>query len=169
MEKRFENHYERTPAVIKELFCAIYFKRIGTLIIYLVLGAVAVVSVVKGIRYGQFQISGCAGIIVFALMQLVMYNNSVKNAIARDRVKFGNEPLKVHTVVSDEGIQCTYGEKTVDPIPVSEIKKVFTTKNLIMLHTKSRLVMIFHKDNFTVGTQDEFLDYLRENGLKVKI
>ena len=163
----FENHYERTSEVIKELFRAIFYKRVVTWIIYLVLGVIAVVSVVDGFRTGHFRIGGSAGIVVFALMQLVMYNNSVKNAIARDRVRFGNDPLKVHTVVTDEGIQCTYGEKTVDPIPVTEIKKVFTTKNLIMLHTKSRLVMIFHRDNFTVGTQEEFLNYLRENGLKV--
>lgn len=163
----FENHYERTPEVIKELFRAIYFKRPLTLAVYLVLGAIAVVNIIDVIASGVFQFGGWAYIVIFALMQLVMYNNSVKNAIAKDREKFGAQALKVRTVVTDEGIQCTYGEKTVDPIPVTEIKKVFTTKNLILLHTKARLLMIFHKDNFTVGTRDEFLNYLRENGLKV--
>ena len=167
MEKRFENHYERTPEVMKELFRAIYFKRPVTLVIYLVLGAIAVVNIINAIASGVFQFGGCVYIVIFALMQLVMYNNSVKNAIARDREKFGGEVLKVHTVVTDEGIQCTYGEKTVDPIPVSEIKKVFITKNLILLHTKARLLLIFHKNNFTVGTQEEFLKYLCKQGLKV--
>ena len=163
----FENHYERTPEVIKELFRAIYFKRPLTLAVYLVLGAIAVVNIIDAIASGVFQFGGWVYIVIFALMQLVMYNNSVKNAIAKDREKFGAQALKVRTVVTDEGIQCTYGEKTVDPIPVTEIKKVFTTKSLILLHTKARLLMIFHKDNFTVGTREAFLNYLRENGLKV--
>lgn len=167
MEIRFENNYERTPAVMKELFRMIYFRRPVNLIIYLILGAVAVVNVIDGITSGEFRLGGCVYILLFLIMQLVMYNNSVKNAISRDRIKFGEEVLEVHTVVTDEGIRCTYGEKTVEPIPVSQIKKVMVTKNLILLHTKARLLLIFHKDNFTVGTQEEFLQYLRENGLKV--
>ena len=163
----FENHYERTSEVMKELFGAIYFKRPLTVIIYLALGVIAAISVAEMIGSGVFHLGGWVYLVIFALMQLVMYNNSVKNAIAKDREKFGGDVLKVHTAVTEEGIQCTYGEKTVDPIPMSQIKKVYKTKNLILLHTDGRLLMIFHKSNFTVGTEEEFVQHLREQGLKV--
>jgi len=166
MEKCFENHYERTPAVMKELFRMIYFKRPVNLIIYVVLGGIAVANIITAVTSAQYSFTGCAYILIFLIMQLVMYNNSVKNAINRDRQKFGEDVLKVSTVVTDEGIRCTYGDKSAEPIPVSEIKKVMITKNLILLHTKARLLLIFDKNNFTVGTQEEFLKYLRENGLK---
>lgn len=166
MENLFENHYERTPAVMKELYRYICFRRPVTLTIYIVFGVIAVASIIKSLISGEFQLAGCVGLVVWTLMNFVMYRNSVSNAIMRDKAKFGPEPLKVCTVVTEEGVQCTYGEKTVDPIALTEIKKVWQTKSLIMLYTNTRLVMIFHKDNFTVGTREEFLEYLREQGIK---
>ena len=167
MDILFENSYERSKEVIKELYRKIYFRRPLNLVIYVVLGCIAVLNIVKALYGMNFSFGGCVYVILFFLMQLVMCRNSVSTAMAREREKFGPETLKVRTLVTQEGIQSFYGEKTAEPIPFSQIKKVWITKNLILLHTRSRLMLIFHKNNFTVGTQEEFLKYLRENGLKV--
>jgi len=167
MDILFENHYERTPAVMKELYRMIYFKRPVNLGIYVVLGGIAVANIITAFISGEYSFIGCLYILLFVVMQMVMYNNSVKNAISRDKEQFGEETLKVHTEVTQEGIRCTYGEKRAKVIELSNIKKVYLTKNLILLHTKARLLLIFDKHNFTVGTQEEFLKYLREHGLKV--
>ena len=167
MDILFENAYERTPAVMKELYRLIYFKRPVNLMIYVVLGGIAVANIITAVVGGEYSFSGSAYILIFALMQFVMYKNSVSTAISRDKEKFGPEPLKVRTVVTEEEIQCTYGEKTVDPIPLTDIKKVWQTKNLILLHTKARLMIIIDRKGFAVGSQDGFLEYLRSNGLKV--
>lgn len=165
MDILFENHYERTPAVIKELYRMIYFRRPINLLIYVVLGGIAVANIITAFASGEYSFTGCVYILIFLIMQLVMYNNSVKNAINRDRQRFGEEVLKVHTLVTEEGIQCTFGEKIAEPVAVSEIKRVYITKNLILLHTKARVMLIFHKANFTEGTAEEFLKYLRSKGI----
>ena len=167
METLFENQYERTPAVMKELYRMIYFRRPINLVIYVVLGGIALANVITAVIGGEYSFTGCLYILIFLIMQLVMFNNSVKNAINRDRQKFGDEVLKIRTVVTEEGIQCTFGEKTAEPVAVSEVKRVYVTKNLILLHTKARVMLIFPKTNFIVGTAEDFLKYLRSNGLKV--
>ena len=166
MEILFENSYVRSKEVIKELYRKITFMRPLSWVIYLLLGGIALLNIVKALCGMDYSFGGCVYIIIFVFMQFVMCGNSVSTAVARDREKFGPEALTVRTQVTQEGIQAFYGEKTADPIPVSQIKKVWTTKNLIVLHTKSRLVLIFDKNNFTVGTREEFLKYLRENGIK---
>lgn len=167
MDILFENSYVRSKEVIRELYRKITFKRPLIWVIYFVLGGIALLNIVKALCGMSFSLGGCVYVIIFFFMQLVMCSNSVSTAVARDRERFGPEALTVRTQVTEEGIQAFYGEKTADPIPVSQIKKAWVTKNLIVLHTTSRLVLIFDRNHFTVGTQEEFLNYLRENGLKV--
>ena len=64
----FENHYERTSEVMKELFGAIYFKRPLTVIIYLALGVIAAISVAEMIGSGVFHLGGWVYLVIFALM-----------------------------------------------------------------------------------------------------
>ena len=167
METQFENNYERTPAVMKEIYRFLFFKRPVNIVLYSILGAIVLWNVISTLIAGEYRFTACVYVLIFLLMQFVMYRNAVRNAIARDRAQFGTEGLPVHTQVSEEGIRCTYGERVAKPIELCNIRKVIKTKNLILLHTQTRLLLIFDKNNFTVGTQEEFLEYLRSNGLKV--
>ena len=166
MEIRFENNYERTPAVMKEIYRFLFFKRPVNIVLYILLGGIVAWNVVSTLLSGDYRFTACVYVLIFLVMQFVMYRNAVRNAISRDKAQFGVEGLSVHTQVSEEGIRCTYGERVAKPIELCNIKKVIKTKNLILLHTNTRLLLIFRKDNFTVGTQEEFLEYLRSNGLK---
>ena len=166
MEVLFENNHERTPEVTKEIYRFTCFKRPVHIVIYIILGIVALWNIVAAFWFWDFTFTPIAYAFLFLLIQFIIYQRSVSVAIARDREQYGPEPLRVNTVVTEEGIQCTYGENKANTIALSNIKKVYKTKNLIMLLTKARLLLVYDKNKFTVGTTDEFLQYLRSKGLK---
>lgn len=163
----FENDYERTPEVTKEIYRHLCFKRPVHIAVYVILGVIATLNLIAALWFWEYHIAPIVYGLLIVLMQFLIYRRNVRIAIARDREQHSEEPPKVHTVVTEEGIRCIYGENKANPIALSSIKKVYKTKNLIVLLTKAQLLLIFDKYNFTVGTQDEFLKYLRENGLKV--
>ena len=41
------------------------------------------------------------------------------------------------------------------------------TKNLILLHSKAKLIYIFRKDTFTKGTKNDFIAFLKDKGVKI--
>ena len=47
------------------------------------------------------------------------------------------------------------------------IKKACCTKNLILLFTKAHFVHILKKDAFVVGDKEGFLEFLKQNGIKI--
>ena len=59
MDILFENHYERTPAVMKELYRMIYFKRPVNLVIYVVLGGIAVANIITAFFSREYSFTGC--------------------------------------------------------------------------------------------------------------
>jgi len=64
-------------------------------------------------------------------------------------------------VISPAGIQNT--------IPFYHVKTVAKTKNLYILHTQSKLEVIFERNSFTKGTVEDFVVFLRHKGYKVKL
>ena len=166
MDIMFENDHERTPETIKEIYRHCCFKRPVHIVIYAVLGAVALWNIVAAFWFWEFIFDPLVCGVFFLLIQFIIYKRNVRIIIDRDREQHGSASVKVQMEVTEEGIRGVYGENKANPIPLSSIKRVYKTKNLIVLLTKARLMLIFDRRKFTVGTQEEFLEYLRSNGLK---
>ena len=167
MDTLFENDYERTPEITGEIYRYLCFKRPVHIVSYAVLGALVIWNIVAAICFWEFAIPPVTYVCLFMLIQIFRYGRSVSIARGRDRELYGSEQIKVRMVVTEEGIGCIYNEKEVKPIALSNIKKVYKTKNLIVLITNAQLLLVFHRNKFTVGSQENFLEYLRENGIKV--
>ena len=87
--------------------------------------------------------------------------------IKRDNEVYGKE-IKVETIVTDSFIQITASTEAVSQIEYHKFKGAFQTKNLVVLRSKARLLYIFDKNTFEVGTVEEFISFLKTKGIKVK-
>lgn len=167
MDILFENHYERTPEMTKEIYRFLCYKRPAHIVIYVIMGIVFLWDIVATILGRDFPLVLTVYFVLLLVIQFVLYARAVNTAISRDREQHGSESVKVCMEVTEQGVRCVYTEIAGKPVALSNIKKIFTTKKYIVLHTKANLMYVFCKDNFTIGTQEGFLKYLREQGLKV--
>ncbi len=167
MEILFQNTYTRNKALLKEVYQLYYFKRkiiIALDIFFLLafLGNLVIAVFEKTYNWEAWIVS-----LVFFFVQFFCYFRAVKTIIARDKELHGKE-IEVQTVVTDEGIKITTSTGTTNHIDFAKIKKVYQTKNLILLQTQAKLVCIFRKESFSVGDKDSFLAFLRSKGISVK-
>lgn len=163
MEYRFENHYTRTPELLKELYAHLYFLRPVSIVVYCILTVLAVVNLI----FNPANIF--MNLVYFALillMEFFLFRKAVKLAVERDASRFGENQLQVQTRVTEDEFHCQYGESTTRTVALDDIKGIWQTKNLIVVRTKIKLVILVHKENFTVGDPEAFLAFLRSKGIK---
>jgi len=93
MDILFENNHERTPEIIKEVYGFSCFKRPINIAIYIIFGIGIVANIILQFLYWSFSFSPFAYILLFLLIQFIVYKRNVSTAIARDREQHGEEPL----------------------------------------------------------------------------
>lgn len=164
MENLFENHYTRTPELLKELYLHLYFRRPFSIALY---GFFAVMAVAILIFDRGFIFNHLLYFAIVLAMQFFLYRKAVKMSVQRDKSKFDTNELLVQTHVTEDELHCQYGEDTTRTVALTDVKSAWKTKHLIVLRTKVRLVIILHKDNFTVGDYQDFLTHLRGHGIRV--
>ena len=167
----FENHYTRTPELIKELYRYLYFKRPFMVFIYIlfVLSFLANMGalIVSPSGYPSDNISFIIFIPLFFALEYGFYVNSVKSTITRDKETNNGKALEIKTYVTDEFIRFSFSTGSITELPYSNIKKVIQTKNLILLHSKANLLYTFHKGAFNEKSPSEFLYFLQKKGFNV--
>ena len=87
--------------------------------------------------------------------------------VKRDSEFHGKE-ISIETIVTNEYIQNTASTGAVNKLEYDKIKNVAQTKNLILLRSKANLIYIFRKDTFAKGNKEDFADFLRSKGIKIK-
>lgn len=163
MEVLFENHYTRTPEILRELYQHLYFKRPVSIAIYVAFA----LAIIAAVIFGGIFVNSLIYFVIILVMQFFLYRKAVKMSIKRDESKFDTAQLYVQTRMSEEELHCRYGESTTRTVSVADIKGGWQTKNLIVLRTNIKLVIIIHKRNFTVGDCEGFVEFLRGKGIKV--
>lgn len=167
MEPLFENVYVRDEKLLKEYLKRLMLRRPIDYFLYIIAGIYFIECAVMWfwLEYiNPFVLILLAAVIA---LKVVGYHRSVKLALQRDLELNGGEPVKLEVAVTEDAIRA---QTRVDApeIPFSSIKKVIQTKNLIVLISKARLAFVLTKDGFTRGTAAEFLQFLRNKGIKVK-
>lgn len=98
---------------------------------------------------------------------LLLYFKTNKNTLNRNRELYGNN-AEVVSEITKESIKQVHSNGTQYYIYYDTIKKGYLTKNYILLHSKANVLYTFAKNGFSVGSEEEFLRFLRNKGIKIK-
>lgn len=163
----FENTYIRNKELAKELYGYIFFRRNYLFVAYIVLLISFIINLLSFITTGATNWFVFIFVPFFLLLRLFTYFQSIKLMVKRDNEVNGG-PVEVKTLVTDDFIVHTTSTGGVNKLEYNKFKKCNQTKNLILLQSDAKLIYVFKKDGFSVGNCDEFLDFLRNKGIKVK-
>ena len=163
----FENSYIRNKDLAKEMYGYIFFRRNYLFVAYIVLLISFIINLILLITTGSTNWFVFIFVPFFLLLRLFTYLQSIKLMLKRDNEVCGG-PFEVKTIVTEEFIQYTSSSGSVNKLEYSKIKKCNQSKNLILLQSDAKLIYVFKKDGFSVGNCYEFLDFLRNKGIKVK-
>lgn len=171
MEVLFENCYTRTPAIHKEIYRRYLITSplqiVTNILAVLVLLLFSALNILRMILGEPFRFGGYIFVALLFLVREAMYIFTYKTAIKRDYEMNQGQPLECKTVITESGMQfITSGSEIT--VELSAIKKVIKTRNLILLHTKANLVYALIDNGFTVGSKDEFIQFLKNKGFKIK-
>lgn len=167
MEVLFKNSYIRNKDLAKEVYQFYYFRQKWVVLCYILILIPFFATIVSGL-FGQ-AVNWAVVIFVplYFLFRLFCYFLQVNTMIKRDNELYGKE-ISVETIVTNEYIQNTVSNGAINQLQYDKIKSVTQTKNLVLLRSKAKLIYIFRNDTFTKGNKDEFINFLRNKGVKIK-
>ncbi len=168
METLFENKYVRTEKIMKEVYQYFYFKRpvyrvIDTIVCLMFVANIALWLTGNGLNYVILMV-----VPVFILIRFLIYRGAVDMLMKQDHDMYKGKTVKVQNLVTENGIK-TVIFKGTNTISFSKIKIAIKTQNLIILCSQKDLMYVFVQDSFTKGNADEFVAYLTQKGIKVRI
>lgn len=169
MEALFENQFIRNRDSYNALYTYCFFQKPIPLVILSLCGLSILLKILSLIFWWDIYIPLPAEFVPIPIAILcIRYAISVKNAVNRDQEQFGTNQLPVTTIFTDESFCCISGNVETPPVSIGQIEKVVIKKNLIFLFTKAKLCYMLDKSNFTIGSYNDFILFLRSKGLKVK-
>ena len=168
METLFENKYVRDEKMMKEVYQYFYFKRPLYLVIDTIIGLIFVANIAlwlsgKGMNYAVL-----IAVPLFILIRFVVYRGAVDMLMKQDKDMYKGKAVKVQNYVTEHGIK-TVIFKGVNNLAYHNIKQVIKTRHLIIICAQSNAMYVFAQDSFTKGSTGEFVAFLKEKGLKVRI
>lgn len=168
MEPLFINHY----TITKDVFREFQWKA----------GKYPLFFVIVGISFALCMFAlGASGIreniaylILLAVLAALIVGSlflNVKRNWARVMEQSNGAPVEVTMTFTEENaLNESKGSEGRIVLEYSSIKKVLVTKNLIILMTKAKLGHILRRDAFTLGSEEEFMQFINSkialNGLK---
>ena len=160
METKFENRFVRTKELTKEIYSYFYFKRPLTVALFILAWIVFILHVILLILDGSYMLMGILLAPIFTLLQLLLYTQQISVTEKREKEMYDGN-ISVVCLVTDECIINTASTGAESRLEYKNIAGVVQTKNLILLRTKAKVLYIFDKNGFVVGTKEEFLDFLK--------
>ncbi len=172
-EPLFKNSFVRDKNVLKAIYKNHYFKS-PLFILFCVAYSMSIFSMTVTMRpfYSWSEISIYyviwlfLGILFFSLL-LFRYRQSVKISAMRDRELSNGRDFLVELNVFDDRIELIHFENK-QTLHYADVKYASNLKEYINIITKAKYVYTFKKDSFTLGTSDEFIDFLKEKGIIVQ-
>lgn len=169
MDVLFKNTHTRTKGVVKEMFGYWLFGRRLMIALFALWGVIFVANILPVFFFENYEASIYIVIFVptYMIFYWILYAMQVKITLKRD-VEIYGQPVDIETSVTDECIHLEASSGSVNKIEFHSIKYAAHTKNLILLITKAKHIVVFGKDSFSIGTKDEFVAFLKDKGIKVK-
>lgn len=169
----FENRHVRDKDTLKEMYSYECFKKPAKIVIFALLAFFVMlyvgVSIWEYVYYGIWLMENWIFVpyLIIPILEFLRYKVSVKTTLKRDLEMCGKEFEAQFKVTSDsiigEGMNGGVTETGFD-----KIKSAAQTKNLIVLRSKANLLFVFCKDGFSIGTKEDFVQFLKNKGIKVR-
>ena len=171
MDVLFSNRYTRDKAVAREFYTYYSFRRPVFYILLILMTILFLIGLAALLFTDSLLWLYMLLLPLWLIWHIVSHFVSIKTLLKRDKEQYGG-PVTVESLVTDKHIQLiqTAGgtHNGSSQVEFRSFKKAIQTKNLILLRSKTRLVYIFRKDAFTLGTPEAFLEFLRTKGIKVR-
>ena len=164
----FVNEYSRTKDTMKEIYGYWYFRRPLSVALYSIVALNLVMRLIFLLTDGYIDPLNTFRILFIAALYSSLYFIQVHSASKKDSQLVHGEDLHACIIVASDRFYPSPSDERVY-IELSSVNYAFLTKNYVVLVMKTtRLMLIFHKDSFTLGTSDGFIAFLKEKGIKVK-
>ena len=102
----------------------------------------------------------------YFIILAVSYFNYKNVPYKRDLESNNGKEFEVNVSVTDTQIIHKLGDSTTIVIDISILKKVVTSKNYVIMVSKTNQMYIIDKRKFEKGTPDELVSFLKSKGVK---
>ncbi len=170
METKIEAGYVRDEKFAKEFFYYYSYKTPSGIIITVICILAIVSGLINAFAYhvSLAIISIVLGIYLFVL-RVIRVKKNIKIYLERDKESNQGNIVLVQNLVTENSIVVKSSlNKSGTDFEFSCIAKVCRSKNYIYLITKAKLVIAFDVNNFSKGTPEELIAFIRNKGIKVK-
>lgn len=166
-EIRFVNEYVRDKKAGEEIYGHRYFKSPNSILGYSIIAfyiatMLYYASVVHRIEFWMIVV-----LIAYLSIRPIQYFIYLNRFKKREEMLLHGKPSEVYVDLTDEKVFISRTE-TDQYLLISDLKRVFETKNYIVPVAKQNMLIILHKDGFTTGDLDGFRAFLKDKGIKVK-
>ena len=170
MEVYFEGEFEYNEVNVKEVHRYYAFRALPNsgLLVFAVFLLCIQIWLISDVGIDMTQLGTLLIILSIPLIIIFKYIRSVNVLLARNRETYGEQMVKMYMSVSEDAIFLKSSVGVEGRVEFSSVNRVVLTKNLIILRTKAKQHVTFHKDHFAKGTSEEFVAFLKSKGLKVK-
>ncbi|MBE6628900.1 MAG: YcxB family protein [Ruminococcaceae bacterium] len=167
-EVLFENIHVRDGKFFKEFYSFTFFKRPLLIALYVSMVLSVITNVVSFIMGTRERLVWTIGPILWFLLIFFIYKRNVSVGLKR-QMEDGNGKLIVYTVkVLEDRILYKTSLGTEMTFELQKIKRVNCTKSYLLLQTFAYQMIPVQKDCFTKGSYEDFCEFLRAKGYKVK-
>lgn len=168
METLFENKYVRNEEIMKEVYQYFYFKRPLYLIIDTIIGLMFVANIALWLSGRGINFAVLIVVPLFILIRFLIYRGAVDMLMKQDNDMYKGKPVRVQNYVTEQGIK-TVIFKGINNLAYHNVKQVIKTRHLVIVCAKNDAMYVFEQDSFTKGSTGEFVAFLKEKGIKVRV
>ena len=170
METKIESAYIRNEKFAKEYFSYHAYKQPSGIIITVICIFAIVSGVINVFAYNEYLaiFAIVLGIYLFVL-RIIRVKKSIKISLERDKESNHGNFVSVQNLVTENSVvvKSSLNESGTE-YEMSCIEKAYRSKNYIYLITKAKLAIVFDVNNFSKGTPEELIDFIRQKGIKLK-
>ena len=166
MDILFKDRYIRNKQIFKEIYAYYFLKRKPLIFCFSMLLVIFALNIVTAITIQNYSLFIFISVPVTFALHFLIYYNQVKTILKRD-AEISNEEIQMEVTVTDERIESVASTGAVSTLKYENIKKAVQTKNVILLITKARLLYIFKKDGFEIGSADDFISFIESKGISI--
>ena len=160
MEPRFINSYTASKQIVRE-FKHKMIRPLATAIPAAVLG-ILMIAVGLYAREGEKILTGALLIVLGATIVIVTEWDASRTWKMMCEQANGKPIEATITFSNEKAVNESHGMEGRIELNYADIRKVKRSKNLIILVTKARLGHMLRRDSFTLGTEEEFMEFIKE-------
>ncbi len=166
MEPIFENKYIRDKETAKEISAFLYLKRPLSIVVGILCAFCFVVHLTFFILGYEYSVLGFILLPTYIAYKLYCYFVSKNSFIKRD-AEISKGDIVITTEIYEDCLTVKVSNGSVVELEYDKIKKISLTKNYILIISKARLIYVLKKDSFTKGSFSEFIEYIKNKGIKI--